>query len=95
MFFGDILLRMPDMSDAILRGKHGWELLSRWGVGFCNATNVLERSDVQLLHLVRSGSLMSRFSYRDTIMPQLDAVAHWGRIILSQSAATCHKEIYI
>lgn len=51
-FMGEITLRLPDMTHALLNKNKEWQLLVRWAVGFCNDTNVFERKDSELLHLM-------------------------------------------
>jgi hypothetical protein len=51
-FFGDILLRLPDISHKILTLKHEWEVLLNWSLGFCNQTHLLDKQTEKLVYLV-------------------------------------------
>ncbi len=51
-FFGDILLHMPDMTHAILEHYKEWGVAIKWGIGFCNESNIYMGSDKRLLSLV-------------------------------------------
>jgi hypothetical protein len=53
-FFGDILLRLPDISHKILTLKHEWEVLLNWSLGFSNQTHLLDKQTEKLLYLVSS-----------------------------------------
>ena len=52
--FGDILLRMPDITHTLLRANKEWDLLLKSSVGFVNGTGILQEVDGKLLHLVRT-----------------------------------------
>ena len=51
-FFGDLLLHMPDAVLEQLNKNRKFRDLSRWGWTFCNETNIFEKSDKTLLHLM-------------------------------------------
>lgn len=50
--FGDILLRLPNVTHEVYRKSKEWELLARWSVSFCNETKVYDETDSKLLHLM-------------------------------------------
>ncbi|KAL9973797.1 hypothetical protein ACROYT_G020300 [Oculina patagonica] len=50
--FGDILLRLPDMTYRVYSKSKEWELLARWSVSFCNETQVYDETDSKLLNLM-------------------------------------------
>ncbi|KXJ23947.1 coiled-coil domain-containing protein 134 [Exaiptasia diaphana] len=50
--FGDILLRLPDITHQILRRSKEHELLIKWCISICNATEVYDGTGRQLLNLV-------------------------------------------
>ena len=52
VFFGDILLHLPDITHDLLKRNKQWDLMARWGISFCNDTRVYEESEVKLLNLV-------------------------------------------
>ena len=54
-FFGDIIMRLPDITHDILHRNHEWELIMKWGIGFCNDSQVFVGGDAKLLSLVSSG----------------------------------------
>jgi len=51
-FVGDILLRLPDATHALLKDNREWNLLVEWAVRFCNDTLIFEGSDELLLNTV-------------------------------------------
>lgn len=51
-FFGDILLRIPDITHSIYKSKKEWRLLVHWSVGFCNETGIFDGTSEELLSLV-------------------------------------------
>jgi len=51
-FFGDILLRLPEISYKILTSKHEWEVLLQWSLGFSNQTHLLDKQTEKLIYLV-------------------------------------------
>ena len=51
-FFGDIVLRLPDITHDILKRNQEWDITLKWSVGFCNDTDLYEGTDRKLLHLV-------------------------------------------
>jgi hypothetical protein len=53
-FFGDILLRLPNISHKILTLKHEWEVLLHWSLGFSNQTHLLDKQTEKLVYLVSS-----------------------------------------
>jgi hypothetical protein len=53
-FFGDILLRLPNISHKILTLKHDWEVLLHWSLGFSNQTHLLDKQTEKLVYLVSS-----------------------------------------
>ena len=55
-FFGDIVMRLPDISHDILHRNHEWELTIQWGIGFCSDSNVFVGRDAKLLNLVSDNS---------------------------------------
>jgi len=50
--FGDILLRLPDITYKVYSKSKEWELLARWSVSFCNETQVYDETDSKLLNLM-------------------------------------------
>ena len=52
VFFGDLLLRLPDITADILKRHKDWDLIIKWSVGFCNESNIFEKREMQLLSLV-------------------------------------------
>eukprot|EP00794_Sanderia_malayensis_P006849 gene6849-7618_t len=51
-FFGDILLRMPDITHKIYKSKSDWRMLAHWSIGFCNETGLFTGPNEKLLSLV-------------------------------------------
>lgn len=51
-FMGDILLRMPDISQPILRSSGDWPVLYAWSLAFANQTQLLDSSTNKLIDLV-------------------------------------------
>lgn len=51
-FMGDILLRMPDISQPILHSTD-WPVLYAWSLAFANQTQLLDSSTSKLIQLVR------------------------------------------
>lgn len=50
--FGDILLRLPDITYKVYSKSKEWELLARWSVSFCNETQIYDETDSKLLYLM-------------------------------------------
>ncbi|KAJ7389739.1 hypothetical protein OS493_029639 [Desmophyllum pertusum] len=50
--FGDILLRLPDITYKVYSKSKEWDLLARWSVSFCSETQVYDETDTKLLHLM-------------------------------------------
>ncbi|KAK2563506.1 Coiled-coil domain-containing protein 134 [Acropora cervicornis] len=50
--FGDILLRLPDITHKVYSKSKEWDLLARWSISFCNETQVYDEMDSRLLDLV-------------------------------------------
>lgn len=50
--FGDILLRLPDISHKILTSKYEWKVLLLWSLGFSNQTHLLDKQTEKLVYLV-------------------------------------------
>ncbi|KAJ9596123.1 hypothetical protein L9F63_012707 [Diploptera punctata] len=50
--FGDVLLRLPDITHKILKSKPEWRELIQWSVAFVNKTNLLDKQTIKLMHLV-------------------------------------------
>lgn len=50
--FGDILLRLPDISHKILTSKYEWNVLLLWSLGFSNQTHLLDKQTEKLVWLV-------------------------------------------
>jgi len=50
--FGDILLRLPDISHKILTSKYEWKVLLLWSLGFSNQTHLLDKQTEKLMYLV-------------------------------------------
>jgi len=50
--FGDILLRLPDITYKVYSKSNEWKLLARWSVSFCNETKVYDGTDSKLLNLM-------------------------------------------
>ncbi|PSN36269.1 hypothetical protein C0J52_22624 [Blattella germanica] len=50
--FGEILLRLPDITHKILASKHDWEILIQWSIGFANQTHLLDKQTLKLIYLV-------------------------------------------
>ncbi|XP_064637460.1 coiled-coil domain-containing protein 134-like [Lineus longissimus] len=51
-FFGDLILRLPDITHNIFDRKKDWNILLGWSIGFCNSTGLFHGNDAQLLHLM-------------------------------------------
>ncbi|KAI0219625.1 coiled-coil domain containing 134 [Lamellibrachia satsuma] len=51
-FFGDLLLRLPDIIHDLLKRNHEWQILIHWSVAFANETGIYEQTDSKLLHLM-------------------------------------------
>jgi len=49
VFAGDMLLRLPDHTHALLRENRNWRELIEWGVSFCNDTAIFGRKETLLL----------------------------------------------
>jgi len=52
VFLGEIVLRLPDVTHALLRNKTEWQMTVRWAVEFSNDTKILSGSEDQLISLV-------------------------------------------
>ena len=52
VFFGDLLLRLPDITADILKRHKDWDLIIKWSVSFCNESSIFEKREIQLLGLV-------------------------------------------
>lgn len=52
VFFGDILLHLPDITHDLLKRNKQWDLMARWGISFCNDTKVYEEAELKLLNLM-------------------------------------------
>ena len=52
MFFGDLLLRLPDITADILKRHKDWDIIIKWSVGLCNESNIFEKREMKLLSLV-------------------------------------------
>lgn len=50
--FGDILLRLPDITHKVYSKSKEWDLLARWSISFCNETQVYDEMDSRLLDLM-------------------------------------------
>lgn len=50
--FGDILLRLPDVTYKVYTKSKDWELLARWSLSFCNETQIYDETDSKLLYLM-------------------------------------------
>lgn len=50
--FGDILLRLPDITYKVYSKSNEWDLLARWSISFCNETQVYDEADSKLLNLM-------------------------------------------
>ncbi|XP_032239016.1 coiled-coil domain-containing protein 134-like [Nematostella vectensis] len=51
-FFGDVLLRLPDITHKIFRHSTEWELLAKWSVSFANETGIFDEMDTTVLNLM-------------------------------------------
>ena len=51
-FFGDLVLRFPDIVHDILKRSKDGELAVRWGVSFCNESSIYTGNELKLLNLV-------------------------------------------
>ena len=51
-FFGDLLLRLPDIVHDLLKRNHEWHVMVHWSIAFANETGIYEKADAKLLHLV-------------------------------------------
>ncbi|XP_013407620.1 coiled-coil domain-containing protein 134-like [Lingula anatina] len=51
-FFGDIILRMPDISHKLIDKKKEWQLLIGWSVAFCNESKIFEGPNLKMLNLM-------------------------------------------
>lgn len=67
-FMGDILLRMPDISQPILRSSGEWPVLYAWSLAFANQTQLLDNSTNKLIDLV-SQELNLTLRHPDYINP--------------------------
>jgi len=52
VFFSEIILKLPDLSQSILAQKEELKNIMKWSIGFCNNTNLLDHSSMKVLHLV-------------------------------------------
>lgn len=52
VFFGDLLLRLPDMTHDLLKRNQEWRVIIHWSIGFANETGIYEKTDTKLLHLM-------------------------------------------
>jgi hypothetical protein len=50
--FGDILLRLPDISHKVLTSEYQWEALLHWSLHFSNETHLLDKQTQKLVYLV-------------------------------------------
>nr|XP_006812614.1 PREDICTED: coiled-coil domain-containing protein 134-like [Saccoglossus kowalevskii] len=51
-FFGELLLRLPDISHDIYDKKSEWKDAMGWAVGFCEQSNVFEGIHYKMLNLM-------------------------------------------
>lgn len=51
-FFGDLILRQPDMTHLILKKRNDWKILATWAIGFVNETKAFQTSQSNHLHLL-------------------------------------------
>lgn len=51
--FGEIVLRFPDIAQAVLKTNNNWDVLLQWSIAFSNQVKyLLDKSTVKLLNLV-------------------------------------------
>ena len=55
-FFGDLVLRLPDMIHGLLKTDKDWQMAVHWGVGFCNDSKIFTGKDAVMLSTVRHRS---------------------------------------
>lgn len=56
-FFGDVVLRFPRIVHHYFDRNSNWNLLIRWGIGFCNQSGVFDQGPHSpILSLVRTGA---------------------------------------
>ncbi|ELU08909.1 hypothetical protein CAPTEDRAFT_225708 [Capitella teleta] len=51
-FFGEFLLRHPGITHDILKRNNEWDLAIKWGVGFCEQSQVYQGPHAKLLNLM-------------------------------------------
>ncbi|XP_074650758.1 coiled-coil domain-containing protein 134-like isoform X2 [Tubulanus polymorphus] len=51
-FFGDLALRLPDITHKIYDGNKEWVLLMGWAVSFSNSSSIFASTDNELLNLM-------------------------------------------
>ncbi|XP_023229150.1 coiled-coil domain-containing protein 134-like isoform X2 [Centruroides sculpturatus] len=51
-FFGDILLKLPDITHSILKKEKAWSLLMKWSLGWSNSTGIYDKKTTELMNLV-------------------------------------------
>lgn len=51
-FFGDIVLRLPDIAHKIFSKDKEWKLLALWSLSFTNSTTIYDEMDSKLLNLM-------------------------------------------
>jgi len=49
---GEIILRLPDHTDQLMKKNNEWVTLTKWGITFSNSTELLDSGTVTLLNLV-------------------------------------------
>lgn len=52
VFLGEIVLRLPDVTHALLRNSTEWQMTVRWAVEFTNDTKILSGNEEKLLSLM-------------------------------------------
>lgn len=51
-FFGEIILRLPDIAHAVMKQDKASSLMLHWAVGFSNSTGLYDQSMSKMIHLV-------------------------------------------
>lgn len=51
-FFGDILLKLPDITHSILKKEKSWSLIIKWSLGWSNSTGLFDKKTTELANLV-------------------------------------------
>ena len=52
IFFGEILLHLPDITHRVINSNKPWQLLLTWGIFFASQSNFLDDTSKKLVSLV-------------------------------------------